>query len=351
MNAQTSVGLLVQLIRDTVRQALASGICWMMLAVTAVCVVLCLSVSVSGDRSLRAGAGDEPALFLPAAPRLTSTPEAGDGPTSVLDSADPAVARREGVETVSGRVTLAFGEVAFPLSRERRDAVHFLELILAGGIAGTVGLLMALVWTAGFAPTFLEPGAASVLLAKPVTRLQLLLGKYFGVLAFVACQVMLFVGLTWLALGARTGFWDLSYWWCIPLLLLQFAVFYSFSILLAVVTRNTVACVFGAVLFWLLAWGVNYATVMVHTGADSHEAPPVTQALAEAAYWIAPKPIDGGLMMFNALDSAVHFEKPAAFHQLERWPDYSPSASIVSSLLLTVVILCVAAHEFRIADY
>ena len=73
----------------------------------------------------------------------------------------------------------------FPVSRERSDAVHFLELLLAGGIAGTLGLLLALVWTAGFVPTFLEPSAASVLLAKPVARWQLLLGKYLGVLTFV----------------------------------------------------------------------------------------------------------------------------------------------------------------------
>ena len=147
-------------------------------------------------------------------------------------------------------------------SRERSDAVQFLELILAWGVAGTFGLLLALVWTAGFVPTFLEPSAASVLLAKPVPRWQLLLGKYFGVLTFVGFQVVLFVALTWLALGVRTDVWDMTYWWCIPLLLLQFAIFYSFSVLLAVVTRSTVACVFGSVLFWLLAWGINYGSVM-----------------------------------------------------------------------------------------
>ena len=81
-------------------------------------------------------------------------------------------------------------------------------------------------------------------------------------LTFVGFQVVLFVVLTWLALGLRTDVWDMTYWWCIPLLLLQFAVFYSFSVLLAVITRSTVACVFGSVLFWLLAWGINYGSVM-----------------------------------------------------------------------------------------
>jgi ABC-type transport system involved in multi-copper enzyme maturation permease subunit len=190
-------------------------------------------------------------------------------------------------------MTLAFGAVSIPMSRERRDAVQFLELLLAGGIAGTFGLLLALVWTAGFVPTFLEPSAASVLLAKPVARWQLLLGKYFGVLMFVGFQVALFVVSTWLALGVRTQVWGTNYLWSIPLLLVHFAIFYSVSVLLAVLTRSTVACVFGSVLFWLMSWGINYGSVMARSLSESQSFPSTTHALAEAAYWICPKPIDG----------------------------------------------------------
>ena len=37
------------------------------------------------------------------------------------------------------------------------DAVHFVQTWLAGWIADTAGILLALLWTAGFLPTFLEP--------------------------------------------------------------------------------------------------------------------------------------------------------------------------------------------------
>ena len=84
-----------------------------------------------------------------------------------------------------------------------------------------------------------------MLLAKPVPRWLLLAGKFVGVLAFVALQGSLFVGGTWLALGVRTGVWDAAYFLCVPLLLLHFAVFFSFSAMLAVATRSTVACVLG----------------------------------------------------------------------------------------------------------
>ena len=58
-------------------------------------------------------------------------------------------------------------------------------------------------------------------------RWSLLAGKFLGVLVFVAAQNALFVGGTWLALGVRTSVWDPTYFLCIPMLLLHFAVFFS----------------------------------------------------------------------------------------------------------------------------
>lgn len=333
MPPTSNLAVLRLLTADTFRQAVASGVCAMMLTVTAVCALLCLSVDVSGDVSLHGG--EETVYFLP--------PQPG-GP-------DPGLARREGVETIGGRMSLAFGAVSFPLGRDRAGAVRLLEIVFASGIAGTFGLLLALVWTAGFVPTFLEPRAASVLIAMPVARWQFLVGKYCGVLAFVGGQVALFVALTWLGLGIRTGIWDAAYFGCVPLLLLQFAVFYAFSVLLAVVTRSTVACVFGSVLFWLLSWGINYGSVMAR-GLPNHQALPAgTMVLADAAYWVSPKPVDAALILFDAMDARHDFEKPQVFTLLESRSSYSPRASILSTLILCGVLLTLATYEFSATDY
>ena len=66
-----------------------------------------------------------------------------------------------------GDLTLAFGAIQVPLARDTRGAIHFFELILAGGVADTLGLMLTLIWTAGFLPSFLEGRNISVLLAKP----------------------------------------------------------------------------------------------------------------------------------------------------------------------------------------
>src|SRR5579862_9831569 len=63
MNRRSYLATLKQLIRDTFRQAWATGIFGMMLAVTAICTLLCLSVSVTADATLHSP--DEPAYFLP----------------------------------------------------------------------------------------------------------------------------------------------------------------------------------------------------------------------------------------------------------------------------------------------
>jgi len=73
----------------------------------------------------------------------------------------------------------------------------------------------------------------------------------------------------WVALGIATGVFDARYLFAVPVLLLHFAVFYSFSAMLAVWTRSTVVCVFGTLLFWVLCWGMNFGrhAVVAHDPA------------------------------------------------------------------------------------
>jgi ABC-type transport system involved in multi-copper enzyme maturation permease subunit len=216
------------LIRDTFRQALASQIFWIMLALSALSILVCLSVNVVGDQP--PAAPGEPSFFLP-----------GQDP-----AANRQAAQRTGVDIVSGEMTFAFGAFRVELFRSREAAVHFLHVILGKWVAGTVGLLLALVWTASFVPSFLEPTAATVLLAKPVPRWCLVIGKYVGVLVFVAFQMAIFIGGTWAALGLRTGVWTPNYLLSLPFLLLQFMIIYGFSVLVGVYTRSTIASITGS---------------------------------------------------------------------------------------------------------
>ncbi|HEV7224298.1 MAG TPA: ABC transporter permease subunit [Pirellulales bacterium] len=324
------------LVRDTFRQSLAYGIFWLLLGMSVLCISVCATLHVSGSVALDQGDGRD---FLP---------------RNDPDAQDAAKAKTSGVAIVAGEMSLAFGAIKLPLDRDARDAVHFVELVLAGGVADTLGLLLTLVWTAGFLPGFLDGRSISVLLAKPVSRGTLLAGKYLGVLSFVLFHSLILVGGTWLALGCRTDIWELAYFWTVPLLLLHFAIFFSFSMLLAVCTRSTVACVFGSILFWCVCWGMNFGRHAVL--AESYE--PTHAAIAgravqlvEAGYWCLPKPADLGVLLYDALDAADSFGQLAAFHSVQSHGDFHPLLSIAASLGFMLLLLIAASRQFAATDY
>ena len=86
-------------------------------------------------------------------------------------------------------------------------------------------------------------------------------------------------------------------------------------------------------------------------GVRPEPLPPVTAALAEAAYWISPKPADASLLLFNALDEDRHFEKPQVFIDLDSWQEFSPLLSILSSLAIAGGLLALSVHELNAKDY
>ncbi len=323
------------LIRDTWRQSLASGIFWILLGISAVSVLVCLSIQV--DDTTLAPDG-ETADFLP---------------RRDPDSKDASKVAGSGVAVASGQLRFAFGAIQMPIARDAHQAVHYLQLILAGGVADTLGLLLALVWTAGFLPTFLEPRSISVLIAKPAPRWCLFLGKYAGVLTFMLMYATVFVGGTWLAIGWRTGVWDTSYLLSVPVLLLHFAIFFSVSALLAVFTRSTVVCVFGSIMFWALAWGMNYGHHALQAATNLMPEGQISSRLSwisSAAYWMLPKPADFGVLLSDALDAGKDFAALPAMSPLDAHSS-TMLMSVVSSLVFAGCVLVASTRKFSRTDY
>jgi hypothetical protein len=123
--ALLSIRLLAQ---DTFRQARASGLFWLMLGVSLVCRLFCLSVRVEGVAQLRYP--DELPEFLPR--------QAAE----LKDPVKAATAAKTGVSVIQGDLTLGFGAVRVPVGRDAEDALHFLQVVLAGGVADGAGLLL-----------------------------------------------------------------------------------------------------------------------------------------------------------------------------------------------------------------
>ncbi len=330
MNSPQAISALYWLVLDTFRQALASRVFWLMLGVSAVCTVFCLGVSIDGVGTLR----DDWDLL--------------GGDEQPLHGANPRPAH----------LNLLFGAVRVTMHRDADAEVRLLQTIFGTWVAGSFGLLLTLVWTAGFVPDFLQPGSASVLLAKPAPRWLILSGKFAGVVLFVALQASLFFAGTWLALGWRTGVWHDAYLLGVPLFVASFAALYGFSILLAATFRSTLACVLGVVLFWVLCFALNYArhsaVAYAQLAPGAEPLPAATGVLVGLAYWLLPKPADLVVLLETALgassDQATLASLPE-FHHVIQLGEFHPALALVSSLAFCGVALALAAYQLEHTEY
>jgi ABC-type transport system involved in multi-copper enzyme maturation permease subunit len=259
-------------------------------------------------------------------------------------------AQAEGIPESGGKMSLGFGLFEFDVPKFREDAVRFFLVWLAGILADSAGVLLALLWTAGFLPSFLEPHAVTVLLAKPAPRWSLVVGKYLGVVLFVALHATLFVAGTWTATGLSTGVWSMSYWLAIPMLVVNFAVFYAFSAFLAVWTRSAVVSVFGTLLFWVLCWAINLTHHHVAV-AGVQGITPASSFLLDVAYWTLPKPLDLSGIFFDAMKAGEFSAPVPELDALKAKGEFRPGLSVLSSLAFAVGILALAVYEFRTMDY
>jgi ABC-type transport system involved in multi-copper enzyme maturation permease subunit len=329
MNTSAAIYAIRWLVTDTFRQALASRIFWLMLVVSGVFIAFCLSVQVTG--------GMEQAL-----PDLTKPHSHED----VEHGHKPA------------KFSLLFGAWQVESgTRSREQAVHFLEVIMATMVASHLGFLLVVLWTAGFLPEFLQPSVAMVLFAKPVPRWTLLVGKYLGVVTLVAFQVFVFFVGTWLALSLKTGIWRYEYLGAIPVLIVNFAVLYSFGALLAVLTRSAVACIFGCILFWALCWGVNcghhFAYALPVLAPEQSPMSPLTLFFSDVSYWALPKPADMQWILQDVVGSNEYFDvtQSEGFKEAIAGHAVDKIWSVLSSVVFTFVMLGISIRHLAQMDY
>jgi len=336
MNLPVALLTIKWMVRDTFRQSLASRLFWVLLGISVICTCFCLSVHVEGNVPLPTQPGEAIMVLPKDDPKVKELGAEG--------------VKKAGVDIGGSKLFLAFGLFEATQARDRVDAVRFLQIWLAGAVADAAGIFLVLIWTAGFVPTFLDPNQITVLLAKPVPRWSLLVGKYLGVLVFVLVQATFFVLGTWLALGLKTGVYDPLYLLSIPLLAIHFGVFYSFSVLLAVWTRSTVVCVFGSLIFWVICWGINFGrhAVEVH---EIKELSPAGRTLLEVSYWTLPKPADMSLILFDSLRATGFSGLSTEFTTLKRDKKFHPELSLLASVLFAVVMLGISARELQTTDY
>lgn len=147
------------------------------------------------------------------------------------------------------------------------------SLIIVNYWLSWVAVVLAMIACAPIFPEFIEGGNSGVVLSKPVSRLGLFFYKYLGGLLFVAVQTLVFCALVFIALRWRTGAWNPSVFWAVPLLVLLFSYLWSVMIAVGVKTRSVLASLLAALLVWFGCWAAKAVEEFSWTASEYGEVP------------------------------------------------------------------------------
>ncbi len=213
-----------------------------------------------------------------------------------------------------------------------QEIVNSLELLIVTPLAN-LGLLLAIFSSASFVPVMLEKGNIDLLLSKPISRTQLLLGKYFGVVLFVFLNIFFFVFGVWLIISIKFGYWDASFLTLTFVITFTFAVLYALILLFGVITKNSIL---GMMIAYLIFIIVSPLLLLYREKLNEIVTSEIINAIMDWIYFIVPQTAElmGRIMIDLAMGKGI--------------ANYQP---IITSFLFLILILVFSVFLFRKKDF
>ncbi|MGA7721067.1 MAG: ABC transporter permease subunit [Ignavibacteriaceae bacterium] len=206
------------------------------------------------------------------------------------------------------------------------------EMLVISPLAGLC-LLLAIFSSSSFVPVMLEKGNIDLLLSKPVSRDQLLLGKYLGGILVVLLNVAFLIIGVWLIISLKFSFWDFYFLNIIFSITFTFAVLYSLIVLLCVITKGSTLGMMTAYFIFIILSPLLFAAKDKFSAFIENK---FLKDLIEAFYYIIPKTSElmGKVTVNIASGKAIE--------------DYQP---IFTSLVFLILTMGIAISIFRKKDF
>lgn len=214
------------------------------------------------------------------------------------------------------------------------------QTLLVDNIAGTFGLIFAVAATAFFVPHMVEKGAADTVFSKPVSRSALLLSRYLAGLLFVTILASVLVGGMYLGFLVNSNYGDTGFLWSIPVVVYKYAVLHAFSLLVAVLTRSSIAAILTTLMFFAFnscvhaLWqvrdmaavkGIIEVEAGVEPDKDSSGVPEALLVMLDTLHFALPKTNDAAIIsqrLRKALSpSAMEFTDPLSKLEIKHAPE------------------------------
>ncbi|MCC6397906.1 MAG: ABC transporter permease subunit [Bacteroidetes bacterium] len=156
-----------------------------------------------------------------------------------------------------GEVLKLFGQQVSPPVplEELAKAVQQMQAGLAGGLFTGI-ILFGVFATAGVIPDMLERGTVDLYISKPISRWELLLGKYCGAVAAIGLNIIYFLAGAWLVFGLRCGVWDINLLLSALTMTFMFAALYAMVVFFGTWTRSTAASIILTYLYLFILGGI-----------------------------------------------------------------------------------------------
>lgn len=142
--------------------------------------------------------------------------------------------------------------------------IQGLQMIIVEVFVGTFGMMLCIAATAFFAPKILEKGSADTLFSKPVSRMAILLSRYFAGILFVAFLSLVLVLGMYLGFLVNSGYNDPGFLWGALTLVYLYSMMHAFSVAVAVFTRSSTAAILMTIFLFMLCGAVHGGWLTMH---------------------------------------------------------------------------------------
>ncbi len=209
--------------------------------------------------------------------------------------------------------------------------VTMFEIVIINSIAN-LGLLLAIFSSASFVPVMLEKGNIDLLLSKPISRAQLLWGKYFGGILVVLINITFLIIGIWFIISLKFSYWNFAVLWSILLITFAYATLNAIIVLFGVMTKSSILGMMTAYFIYLILSPFLLATKDRMLPFLENK---VLNTILDGFYYIIPKTSEiFGKDIFNL----------ASGTNIELQP-------IISSFLFLVFIMILSVEIFKRKDF
>lgn len=215
------------------------------------------------------------------------------------------------------------------LIEQFEDIIIKVEAIFAV-LLFTIGLLVAIFATADLTPSMMTKGRLDLYLARPISRPQLLLGKYCGAVAVAAINILYAIIGLWLVISIKTGVWNVNFLYTGLNIIFMFSVSYTFVMLIGIFVKSTAVNIIAVYIMVVILSPILAQKDEIFLFINNK----LLEHITDLLYWITPKYYEISIITKDLVEGNAI-------------PSWTP---VISSLLIAAAVMNLSLYLFSKKD-